>query len=180
MRHPRSRLKRGTNQFKQRQKGTWKYWITFYILSVTLIICFAQYFKNEGMRIAYADAYILSPIPAHGMEIEAKKVEEGPSEKEQIIAYITRLWEKHGTNQVVHAINCFYSESGLRTDAVGQNSDAPKSKDWNVAQLNDYWHDLTDEQKTDIYAGLDKAYAIWIGRGAENGGWSAWYAESCN
>lgn len=100
-----------------------------------------------------------------------------PATVPNIVAYIAEKWEKHGTGEVVKAINCFYSESGLRPNAVGQNSDGPKSKDHGVAQLNDYWHKLTDVQKTNYIANIDKAYEIYKGRGNS---WSAWYGKLCN
>lgn len=100
-----------------------------------------------------------------------------PSELEQIVAYIARKFEPEGKDVVVRAINCFYSESGLRANAVGQNTDKHRSKDHGVAQLNDYWHNLTPEMKTDIYANIDKAYEIYKGRG---GNFSAWYGKLCN
>lgn len=100
-----------------------------------------------------------------------------PTELEKIVAYIARKFEPEGKDVVVRAINCFYSESGLRADAVGQNTDKHKSKDHGVAQLNDYWHRLTPEEKTDIYANIDKAYEIYKGRGDN---FSAWYGKLCN
>lgn len=141
--------------------------ITFIILVLRFTPVGEAYAPSEFTpNKAYVKEVFVTPTPpAHK-----------PSEKEVIVAYITRLWEKHGTDQVVRAINCFYSESGLRTEAVSQNSDAPKSKDWNVAQLNDYWHNLTPEQKYDLYAGLDKAYEIYKGRGNN---FSAWYGKLC-
>jgi len=99
------------------------------------------------------------------------------SELPEIVAYIAYKFEPEGKDVVVKAINCFYSESGLRSNAVGQNSDGPRSKDWNVAQLNDYWHNLSEEEKTDYKANIDRAYQIYKGRG---GNFSAWYGKLCN
>jgi len=99
------------------------------------------------------------------------------SELVDIVAYIAQVFEPEGKEVVVQAINCFYSESGLREDAVGQNTDEHRSKDHGVAQLNDYWHSLTPQQKTDYKANIDKAYDIYKGRG---GNFSAWYGKRCN
>ena len=104
-------------------------------------------------------------------------LEEPQTELEKVISYITKVFEPEGKDVVVRAINCFYSESGLRANAVGQNKDKHKSKDHGVAQLNDYWHNLTPEMKTDIYANIDKAYEIYKGRGDN---FSAWYGRLCN
>lgn len=126
-----------------------------------------------------------SPLPVKGElnvtptpEIAATPTPEPtPSELEEIVSYIARKFEPEGKDVVVRAINCFYSESGLRAKAVGQNKDTHKSKDHGVAQLNDYWHKLTPAQKTEIKANIDKAYEIYKGRG---GNFSAWYGKLCN
>lgn len=112
------------------------------------------------------DAAELSPTPT-----------ETPSELESIVAYIARVFEPEGKAVVVRAINCFYSESGLRSKAVGHNTDEVQSTDYGVAQLNDYWQKLTPEEKTDIKANIDKAYRIYKDRGDN---FSAWYGELCN
>jgi hypothetical protein len=107
------------------------------------------------------------------------------SELETVISYITRKFEKEGKDVVIQAINCFYSESGLRPEAQGWNPPKlnpdgslkePASSDHGVAQLNDYWHNLTPKQKTDIKANIDYAYRIYKSRGD----FSAWYGGRCN
>lgn len=98
------------------------------------------------------------------------------SELENIVSYIARVFESEGKAVVVKAINCFYSESGLREEAVGQNSDGPKSKDHGVAQLNDYWHKLTPEEKTEYKANIDRAYEIYKGNGHT---FNPWYGKGC-
>lgn len=100
-----------------------------------------------------------------------------PTELVEVVAEIAKTFEPEGKQVVVNAINCFYSESGLRPDAVGQNKDTHKSKDHGVAQLNDYWHKLSDEEKTDIKANIKRAYKIYKGRGDN---FSAWYGKLCN
>lgn len=100
----------------------------------------------------------------------------GPTELENIVAYIARVFEPEGKAVVVRAINCFYSESGLRSNAHGINSDKEKSSDWGVAQLNDYWHKLTPAEKTEVKANIDRAYKIYKGRG----NFSAWYGKACS
>lgn len=180
--HPRSRLakrnRRGTNQYRVKQRGNWKYWLLIYAVALILLMAFAKYYQNFGEVRAYSRTPILSPIPANFREPIVQPIEpEGPSEKEQIVAYITRLWEKHGTDQVVRAINCFYSESGLRANAYGENTNG--TNDAGVAQVNSI-HGLSVEERMDWKTNLDKAYQIWIGRGAEASGWEAWYGKACN
>lgn len=100
-----------------------------------------------------------------------------PSELEDIVSYITRVFEPEGKDVVVRAINCFYSESGLRENAVGYNTDIHQSIDYGVAQLNGYWQNLTSEEKTNYKANIDKAYEIYKGRGNN---FEAWYGKLCN
>lgn len=169
-----SRRRRGSNQYRERTRGHWKRWLIVYAIAVILIILFAQYYKNQGKAEAYSEAYILSPLPDNGqfnVDIQAEPVV--PSEKEQIIAYITKLWEKHGTQEVVHAINCFYSESGLRSDAYGINKNG--TNDAGVAQINSI-HKMSVEERFNWKKNLDKAYEIYTSWGNS---WDAWYGRSC-
>lgn len=123
--------------------------------------------------------------PAESMQVVAPvatpagtfKPEPKPTELVEVVAEIAQTFEPEGKHVVVQAINCFYSESGLRPNAVGQNKDTHKSKDHGVAQLNDHWHKLTEEEKTDIRANIKRAYKIYKGRG---GNFSAWYGKLCN
>lgn len=101
----------------------------------------------------------------------------GPTELENIVAYIAHVFEPEGKAVVVRAINCFYSESGLRSNAHGVNSDKEKSSDWGVAQLNDYWHKLTPAEKTDVKANIDRAYKIYKSNGDS---FHPWYGKACN
>lgn len=181
-----SRNRRGSNQHETKRKSDYKKILFTYLAILVLIIA--------GVKVwnAYFYPPIISPLPkAHAQEKpagESAKVKivsptptieatPTPTELEEIVAYIARKFEPEGKAVVVRAINCFYSESGLRSNAVGQNSDGPKSKDYGVAQLNDHWHKLTPAQKTDIKANIDKAYDIYKGRGDS---FSAWYGKLCN
>jgi len=128
---------------------------------------------------------IISPIPdAKAEVVKIVKVFQPtptpdptqPSELESIVAYIARVFEPEGKHVVVKAINCFYSESGLRPDAKNQNTDDVGSTDWGIAQLNSYWHDLSEAEKTEVKANIDRAYEIYKGRG---GNFSAWYGKGC-
>lgn len=171
----------GTNQYKKRSKKikTLKGFLAF----TGIIVGFSIVINLElAERYTSVNA---SPIPLKGeinitptpTSIPTPTAIPTPTELEQVVAYIARKFEPEGKDVVVKAINCFYSESGLRSNAVGQNNDAPRSKDHGVAQLNDYWHKLTPEMKTDIYANIDKAYEIYKGRG---GNFEAWYGKLCN
>jgi len=93
--------------------------------------------------------------------------------KHEVIAYIAKVFEPAGTHSVVRAINCFYSESGLRWDAIGVNTNG--THDSGVAQLNSiHIKRFGKEIQTDFRKNIDAAYQIYKERG-----WSAWYAWGC-
>lgn len=125
--------------------------------------------KSAAVKVVHAEETKPSPTPTPEPEKETELVE--------VVAYIAKVFEPEGKDVVVQAINCFYSESGLREKAVGQNTDKYRSRDHGVAQLNDHWHNLTEAEKTQYKANIDKAYQIYKGRG---GNFSAWYGKRCN
>lgn len=186
-----SRGRRGSNQYQTKRRTTWFELLIAVLLGILLYLMLNGILNPSADKslAREAEAHFASPVPADAIpaspsatptpsvEQDSTGGEDAPSELERIVAYIARTFEPEGKDVVVRAINCFYSESGLRRDAVGQNSDAPRSKDHGIAQLNDYWHKLTEAQKTDIKANIDKAYEIYKGRG---GNFSAWYGKLCN
>lgn len=97
-----------------------------------------------------------------------------PTELQEIVAYIAYKFEPEGKDVVVRAINCFYSESGLRTNAYGENNNG--TNDAGVAQINSI-HGLSIEERMNYKANIDKAYDIYKGRGDN---FSAWYGKLCN
>jgi len=116
---------------------------------------------------------IIKPIP----EVYAVEVTPTPTPEptvENIVSYIAKVFRPEGTSVVVKAIDCFYSESGLRTEAYNWN---PKSntEDRGVAQINSV-HKLTPEQAHNFIKNIDKAYEIYKSRG----NFSAWYGKGCN
>ena len=171
-------------------------YLPYFFFGVIFLIIVCQLVKDlprfENIKTVEAHEYI-SPLATNAAQLSKTSTVSGeisavdvpltptaiptPTELEQVVAYITRKFEGEGKDVVVRAINCFYSESGLRVKAVGQNSDEPRSKDHGVAQLNDYWHKLTEAQKTEYKANIDKAYEIYKGRGDN---FSAWYGKRCN
>lgn len=172
-----SKYKKGSNQYQKKVKN--HMWQTFYYGFLMLSVVIYGYKLAELGHIAiykpevekaHASQYMVSPLAEPTPEVE-EVVE--PSEKEKIVAYITRLWEKHGTDQVVRAINCFYSESGLRTDAYGVNTNG--TDDAGVAQINSI-HGLSKEERFNWKKNLDKAYHIYTSWGNS---WSAWYGKLC-
>lgn len=165
--------------------------VKFLSAFIILIVLSGVWFTSSGGgRIAVAGASVeakptqapqnkarVKTIPTEAIPVVITTPKPEPkSDLPEIVSYIAYKFEPEGKDVVVQAINCFYSESGLRPNAVGQNTDTHRSKDWGVAQLNDYWHNLTEEQKTEYKANIDKAYDIYKGRG----NFSAWYGKRCN
>lgn len=187
----------GSNQYQTKHQDHWKKTLLVGVILLLIIGGLGRAFK------VYTTPKILSPIPEKaqaaekeaGQSAEVKiasltptttptatpeptiEPEAQKSELVEVVAYIAKVFEPEGKEIVVHAINCFYSESGLREEAVGQNNDIYLSKDHGVAQLNDHWHNLTEEEKTDYRANIEKAYKIYKGRGDN---FSAWYGKRCN
>lgn len=116
---------------------------------------------------------VISGCPDSGCAIVVKTVyaSDTDSELAQLTAYIVKKWESHGRSEAVHALSCFISESGLRTDAVGVNNNG--SNDVGIAQINSI-HGMSTEDRKDWKKNIDKAYSIYKSRG-----WSAWYGKGC-
>lgn len=107
-------------------------------------------------------------------EASTPLVEVTPAPKRsEIIAYIAKTFEPEGAQVMVKAVECFYSESGLRYNAVNTNTNG--THDGGVAQINDV-HKMTLEDRMDYQKNIDKAYEIYKRRG----NFSAWYGKLCN
>jgi hypothetical protein len=154
------------------------------IYSIFVVIAF---FAVLALVFKYTEPEIISPIPkasAHGMSITPTPTPKNPS-KTEIIAYIAKVFEKEGTAVQVRAIRCFYSESGLRTDAYNHNPARydengnllrAASEDFSVAQVNTVHVKRFGEGfKHDAYKNIEVAYQIWKERG-----FLAWYGKDCN
>lgn len=95
--------------------------------------------------------------------------------KENIVAYITKVFGRYGTDVAVQAINCFYSESGLRTEAVNdKNSNG--TVDRGVAQINSI-HGLSKEDAHDFIKNIDMAEKVYLRAGKS---FRPWYGRLCN
>jgi hypothetical protein len=167
------RMRKGSNQYKTRYRNHGYYYLAGYLTFVIVLGIGCLALKKETIEKAWAEEPIITSHVVHVTPTPTPSIVE-PSEKEKIVAYITRLWEKHGTDQVVRAINCFYSESGLRTDAYGVNNNG--TNDAGVAQINSI-HGLSVEERMDWKTNLDKAYHIYTSWGNS---WKAWYGKACN
>ena len=125
-----------------------------------------------GVLLYITQDRVISPCSDTGCHVVVKTVYAQDSEFEQIVAYITKKFAPEGKHVVVQAINCFYSESGLRSNAVGVNRNG--SNDVGVAQINSI-HGMSTEDRMDYKKNIDKAYKIYKSRG----NWSAWYGKGC-
>ena len=91
--------------------------------------------------------------------------------RSEVIAYIAKTFEPEGPQVMVKAIECFYSESGLRWNA--QNTNTNGTHDGGVAQINSV-HKMGVEV-FDYKANIDKAYAMY-----KRQGFRPWYGKLCN
>ena len=96
-----------------------------------------------------------------------------PSQLETIVSYITKKFEPEGKETVVWAIKCFYSESGLRTEAVNKKN-SNGTVDRGIAQVNSV-HNYSAVELHTIEGNIDRAYEIYKRQGR-----TAWYAPECN
>lgn len=94
--------------------------------------------------------------------------------KENIAWYIMKVFGKYGTDVAVHAINCFYSESGLRTDAYNYNTNG--TEDRGVAQINSI-HGLRPEDAHNYRKNIDTAERVYLRAGKS---FRPWYGKLCN
>lgn len=184
-----SKYKVGSNQYRKTIKDNFKPKMALLCFSIIMV---GFYDLNITFNPSQSDASDINTVKVSPIAVPAEPKQvvvqvatpaatltpvPSPTELVEVVAEIAKTFEPEGKQVVVKAINCFYSESGLRPNAVGQNKDSHHSKDHGVAQLNDYWHKLTPEEKTEIQANIQKAYKIYKGRGNS---FSAWYGKLCN
>lgn len=89
-----------------------------------------------------------------------------------VVSYITKKFEPEGKAVVVKAIECFYSESGLRTEAYNYNKNG--TEDRGIAQINSIWK-MTPEEAHNFEKNIDKAYEIY----KRSNSFNAWYGKGC-
>jgi|GEM_PF-3568780 hypothetical protein len=99
--------------------------------------------------------------------------EEMEATKENIVWYIMKIFGKHGTDVAVKAISCFYSESGLRTDAYNFNRNG--TEDRGVAQINSI-HGLTPNDAHNYRKNIDMAEKVYLRAGKS---FNPWYGKMC-
>lgn len=94
--------------------------------------------------------------------------------KPNIVSYIMEVFGKYGTDVGVQAILCFYSESGLRTEAYNFNNNG--TDDRGIAQVNSI-HGYNPKDLYDFRKNIDAAEQIYIRAGKT---FTPWYGEMCN
>lgn len=95
--------------------------------------------------------------------------------KANIVAYIMEVFGKYGTHIGVQAIECFYSESGLRAEAVNE-SNSNGTIDRGVAQINSV-HGMSKEDAHDFRKNIDMAEKVFLRAGKS---FRPWYGSRCN
>lgn len=93
--------------------------------------------------------------------------------KENIVAYIMKVFGKYGTHVGVKAIECFYSESGLRTEAYNFNRNG--TEDRGVAQINSI-HGMKPDDAHNFIKNIDMAEKIYLRAGKS---FRPWYGKLC-
>lgn len=93
----------------------------------------------------------------------------------EVIAEVVRVFGEENRHEIIHILNCFYSESGLRWNALHTNTNG--SVDSGVAQINNKAQRVTWEEMQDYKKNIAKAYQIWLKRGKST---NAWYGAACD
>ena len=117
---------------------------------------------------------IISPCQKNGCVVQVVYAKDEQPELVGVIDYITTKFMPEGKDVVVKAINCFYSESGLRPLAYGFNN-WNKTADVGVAQINDV-HGMSIQERQDYKKNIDKAYELYKSAGKS---FSPWYGPLC-
>lgn len=161
------KLLTGSNQYHYRHAGLSReaYKSIAQVLAITLVGVILCNLMEKSQKP-------ISPLPNspswRGGIVYAK---EDKSELEEITAYIVKTFEPEGRSVATWALACFISESGLRPEAYGYNTN--NTADVGIAQINDV-HGMTVEERKDWKANINKAYQIY-----KHSGKSAWYGRYC-
>ena len=170
--------KRGSNQYKKQYKIIVPFWKVCLTNAILLLIAGTLAFKLADVLWYkyWSENIVISPLSSNPFShsVYAKEPTPSPSPEptlQNIIAYIVEVFEPEGKETVVWAINCFYSESGLRHDAYNYNTNG--TEDRGVAQVNSI-HGLTPDEAHDFRINIDTAYQVYKRQGR-----AAWYGSRC-
>lgn len=135
----------------------------------TLLLLIASITIGIWFKPSTPDLFVTMPVKTI---TEASTPIPTPTPKRsEVIAYIAKTFEPEGAQVMVKAVECFYSESGLRWNAVNTNKNG--TKDGGVSQLNDV-HKMTLEERLDYKKNIDKAYELY-----KRQGFNPWYGKLC-
>lgn len=162
------KLLTGSNQYQYKHPGLSRE--AYKSIAQVLAITFVGVILSSLMERSQKP---ISPLPdSSSWSGEIVYASEKPSELEEITAYIVKTFEPEGRAVATRALACFISESGLKSDAVGYNTNG--TADVGVAQINDV-HGLSIEARKDWHTNIKKAYQIY-----KQSGWGAWYGRYCH
>ena len=132
----------------------------FWILLMSACVGVALYLTREK---------VISPCPEQGCHVMVKTVYANEdSELTEIIAYITKKFEPEGKHVVVQALRIAYCESGIRSEALGKNTNG--STDHGIFQVNSiHTKRYGNKFKTSWKDNVDTAYKIYKAQG-----WNPW------
>lgn len=174
-----------TNEFKQSTNTYMKQtvFITTF-LSLLLICAIAQPSTNlisplaetVDVKVAGLVYPSLTPTPT---AIPSPTIP-GPSPTPgtaEVIQYIAQVFKDEPAHIQVKAIECFYSESGLRWNAINDKN-TNGTTDAGVAQINDV-HKMSVQERLDFKKNIEKAYKIYLGKNGGRKNFAAWYGARC-
>jgi hypothetical protein len=173
----------GSNQFVAHKKFQLKVAVqrdVWFLTALTLFVIFVGRewsIKHPAVSPCPKTGCFVSEVEA--AEIQAKyelrkiREEETRPTKTNVISYIAKTFESEGAAVQVRAIRCFYSESGLRTEAYNFNSNG--TEDRGVAQINSV-HGMKPEDAHDYRKNIEKAYEIYKQAGKT---FRPWFGKDC-
>lgn len=161
------RLLKGSNQYRNKHRGTWKFYFLGYVLLVLLIMNFALYFKSQGAVMVYAETPIISPL-AHSPEPIEPNVLNGSEEKRQIVAYIKEVFG-NDADTAFKLLSC--ENASLNPNAVNTAGNSPAgSRDTGVFQINEYWQKTQYKFLLNWKVNVEIAHQIY----KDNGSFDRW------
>jgi len=96
-----------------------------------------------------------------------------PPTASEVVREIANVFSKERPDVIVRAINCFYSESGLRENARHVNTNG--TTDGGIGQINSV-HKLPDEVLFDYKKNIAESYKIYKSWGNS---FAPWYGSGC-
>ena len=181
-----NKYKVGSNQYKLKRKSpiiSQLDKIVFLGVVIYISLLTLKAVITYSTNLAYdhwlaSHTYVSAPVVVFAAEISPTlgliPEKELQPTKPNIVAYIMQVFGKYGTDVGVQAINCFYSESGLRTEAYNYNTNG--TDDRGIAQINSI-HGYNPQDLHDYTKNIDAAEKVFLRAGKS---FRPWYGTSCN